>query len=45
MQDQGAGPSEQWFYDVIVFGQPCYANMVERRYEALARELGRFANV
>jgi len=24
MQDLGAVPSEQWFYDVIVFTQPCY---------------------
>ena len=24
MQDLSAGPSEQWFYDVIVFSQPCY---------------------
>jgi len=24
MQDLGARPSEQWFYGVIVFSQPCY---------------------
>jgi len=45
MQDLGAGPSEQWFYDVIVFSQPCYMTMVERRYRASARELRKLANV
>jgi len=44
MQDLGAGPSEQWFYDIIVFIQPCYATMEEGRYKALARELRKFVN-
>jgi len=45
MQDLGAGHSEQWFYDVIVFSQPCYTTTVKRTYKALARELSTFANV
>jgi len=45
MQNLGAEPSEQWFYDVNVFSQPCYAIMVERRYKALPRELSALANV
>jgi len=24
MQELGAGPSEQWRYDIIVRSQPCY---------------------
>jgi len=24
MQDLGASPSDQWFYDVKVLSQPCY---------------------
>jgi len=39
------GPFERWFYDVIVFSQPCYTTMVGRTYKALARELSTFANV
>jgi len=42
MPDLGAG---QWFYDVIVFSQPCYTTMAERRYKALPQELSTFANV
>jgi len=38
-------PLEQWFYDVIVFSQPCYTTMAERRYKALPQELSTFANV
>jgi len=45
MQDLRAEHSEQWFYDVIVFSQPCYPTMVERRYKALPRELSMLANV
>ena len=45
MQDLGAGPSEQWFHDVIVFSQPCYTTIAERRHKALLRELSTFANV
>ena len=37
-------PSEQWFYDVIVFSQPCSTTMVGRTCKALARELSMFAN-
>jgi len=42
---QARGPSEQWFYDVIVFSQPCYTTMVGRTYKTLAQELSTFANV
>jgi len=47
MQDLGAGPSEQqWFYDVIVFSQPCYDSGRAKMYSAaLTRELSTFANV
>jgi len=40
------GPSEQWFYDVIVFSQPCYDRGRAQIYsEALTRELSTFADV
>jgi len=45
MQDLGAGPSEQWFYDLIVFRQPCCTTMVERRYKDLPQESSTFDNV
>jgi len=38
-------PLSSGFYDVIVFSQPCYTTMVERRYNVSARELSTFANV
>jgi len=40
------GPSEQWFYDVIVFSQPCYDRGRAQIYsKALTRELSTFAYV
>jgi len=40
------GPSEQWFYDVIVFSQPCYdRGRAQICGTALTRELSTFANV
>ena len=40
------GPSEQWFYDVIVFSQPCYDRDRAKIYSAaLTPELSTFANV
>jgi len=46
MQDLGAGPSEQCFYDVIVFSQPCYDRGRAQIYSAvLTRELSAFADV
>jgi len=40
------GPSEQWFYDVIVFSQPCYdRGRAKICSAALTRELSTFANV
>ena len=40
------GPSEQWVYDVIVFGQPCYDRGRAQIYsKALTRELSTLANV
>ena len=40
------GSSEQWFYDVIVFRQPCYdRGRAQICSAALTRELSTFANV
>jgi len=40
------GPSEQWFYDVIVFNQLCYDHgRAKICSTALTRELSTFANV
>ena len=40
------GPSEQRFYDVIVFSQPCYDRGRAQMYSAsLTRELSTFGNV
>jgi len=40
------GPSEQSFYDAIVFSQPCYDRGGAQIYSAtLIRELRTFANV
>jgi len=40
------GPSEQWFYDVIVFSQSNYNRGRAQIYSAaLTRELSTFANV
>ena len=40
------GLSEQWFYDVIAFSQPCYDRGRAQIYRAaLTRELSTFANV
>jgi len=40
------GPSEQWFYDVIVFSQQCYdSGRAQICSAALTRELSTFANV
>jgi len=40
------GPSDHWFYDIIVFSQPCYDRGRARIYnKALNRELSTFANV
>jgi len=38
-------PLDQWFYDIIVFSQPCCATVEERSYKALPQELSTFANV
>jgi len=46
MQDLGVGPSEQWFYDVIVFSQQCYDRGRAQIYSAaVTRELSTFANI
>jgi len=46
MQDLCAGPPEQWFYDVIVFSQPCYdRGKAQICSTALTRESSTFANV
>ena len=40
------GPSEMWFYDVIVFSQPCYdRGRAQICSTALTPELSTFANV
>jgi len=45
MKDQGRGPSEQCFYEVIVFSQPCYdRGRAQICSTALTREWSTFAN-
>ena len=40
------GPSEQWFYDVIMFSQQCYdRGRAQISSTALTRELSTFVNV
>ena len=40
------GPSEQWFYDIVVFSQSCYGRGRAQIFSAaVTRELSTFANV
>jgi len=46
IQDETRGPSEHWFYDVIVFSQTCYdRGRAQICSTPLTRKLSTFANV